>query len=66
MLTATKQQNASTLPFDNHLLDRLMDEAHIDVALTTSKHNVQYLLDGHRTFFSITWKQWGRAAICHC
>ena len=51
MLTATKQQNASTLPFDNHLLDRLMDEAHIDVALTTSKHNVQYLLGGHRTFF---------------
>ena len=51
MLTAIKQQNASTLPFDNHLLDRLMDEAHIDVALTTSKHNVQYLLGGHRTFF---------------
>src|SRR5829696_8178320 len=42
MLTAIKHQNASTLPFDNHLLDRLMDEAHIDVALTTSKHNVQY------------------------
>src|SRR5215203_4676087 len=51
MLTAIKQQNASTLPFDNHLLDRLMDEARIDVALTTSKHNVQYLLGGHRTFF---------------
>ena len=51
MLTAIKQQSASTLPFDNHLLDRLMDEAHIDVALTTSKHNVQYLLGGHRTFF---------------
>ena len=28
-----------------------MDQAHIDVALTTSKHNVQYLLGGHRTFF---------------
>ena len=51
MLTAIKQQNASTLPFDNHLLDRLMDEAYIDLALTTSKHNVQYLLGGHRTFF---------------
>src|SRR5215207_985081 len=52
MLTAVKHQNAvSSLPFDNHLLDRLMDEARIDVALTTSKHNVQYLLGGHRTFF---------------
>src|SRR4051812_24494658 len=28
-----------------------MDEAHINVALTTSKHNVQYLLGSHRTFF---------------
>src|SRR3954451_6057658 len=45
------QDAASPLPFDNHLLDRLMDDAGIDVALTTSKHNVQYLLGGHRTFF---------------
>ena len=52
MLTSLKHQGAdSSLPFDNHLLDRLMDQAHIDVALTTSKHNVQYLLGGHRTFF---------------
>ena len=52
MLTAVKHQDSvSSLPFDNHLLDRLMDEARIDVALTTSKHNVQYLLGGHRTFF---------------
>jgi hypothetical protein len=28
-----------------------MDQAHIDIVLTTSKHNVQYLLGGHRTFF---------------
>jgi Xaa-Pro aminopeptidase len=52
MLPAVKHQDAvSSLPFDNHLLDRLMDETCIDVALTTSKHNVQYLLGGHRTFF---------------
>jgi Xaa-Pro aminopeptidase len=52
MLSAAKQSDAaSSLPFDNNLLDRLMDEARIDVALTTSKHNVQYLLGGHRTFF---------------
>src|SRR3954469_8862023 len=52
MLTSLKHQGAvSSLPFDNHLLDRLMDQAHIDVALTTSKHNVQSLLGGHRTFF---------------
>ena len=52
MLTSLKHQGAdSSLPFDNHLLDRLMDQAHIDVTLTTSKHNVLYLLGGHRTFF---------------
>ncbi|MCC6778585.1 MAG: aminopeptidase P family protein [Hyphomicrobiales bacterium] len=38
-------------PFDADRLDRLMDEAGIDVLLATSKHNVQYLLGGHRAFF---------------
>jgi Xaa-Pro aminopeptidase len=38
-------------PFDSARLDRLMDEAGIDVLLATSKHNVQYLLGGHRAFF---------------
>jgi Xaa-Pro aminopeptidase len=38
-------------PFDTARLDRLMDEAGIDVLLATSKHNVQYLLGGHRAFF---------------
>ena len=41
----------STIPFDAARLDRLMDEAGIDVLLATSKHNVQYLLGGHRAFF---------------
>jgi Xaa-Pro aminopeptidase len=38
-------------PFETARLDRLMDEAGIDVLLATSKHNVQYLLGGHRAFF---------------
>ena len=40
-----------TVPFDHHRLDRLMDAAGIDVVLATSKHNVQYLLGGHRADF---------------
>ena len=42
---------AQAIPFDASRLDRLMDEAGIDVLLATSKHNVQYLLGGHRAFF---------------
>jgi Xaa-Pro aminopeptidase len=38
-------------PFDAAQLDRLMDEAGIDVLVATSKHNVQYLLGGYRFFF---------------
>ena len=39
------------IPFDHTRLDRLMDEAGVDVVLATSKHNVQYLLGGHRANF---------------
>jgi Xaa-Pro aminopeptidase len=39
------------IPFDTKQLDRLMDEAGIDVLLANSKHNVQYLLGGHRSIF---------------
>jgi Xaa-Pro aminopeptidase len=42
---------APSIPFDADRLDRLMDEAGIDVLVATSKHNVQYLLGGHRAFF---------------
>src|SRR5580693_7859404 len=49
MLDVTKRQD--TAPFDTALLDRLMDDAGIDVLLATSKHNVQYLMGGHRAFF---------------
>jgi Xaa-Pro aminopeptidase len=38
-------------PFDTAKLDDLMERAGIDVLLVTSKHNVQYLLGGHRAFF---------------
>jgi Xaa-Pro aminopeptidase len=52
MLTATKLSRvAPAIPFDAARLDRLMEEAGIDVLLATSKHNVQYLLGGHRAFF---------------
>jgi Xaa-Pro aminopeptidase len=50
MLTSAKP-SASSIPFDVTRLDRLMDDAGIDVLLATSKHNVQYLLGGHRAFF---------------
>src|SRR3954471_16507239 len=51
MLTAAKRSDVASIPFDSDRLDRLMDEAGIDVILATSKHNVQYLLGGHRAFF---------------
>ena len=50
MLDVVKR-SAPAIPFDADRLDRLMDEAGIDVLLATSKHNVQYLLGGHRAFF---------------
>ncbi len=39
------------VPFDQQRVDRLMDEAGIDVLLATSKHNVQYLLGGYKFIF---------------
>src|SRR5580700_2913873 len=49
MLDVTKRSHLA--PFDTARLDRLMDEAGMDVLFVTSKHNVQYLLGGHRAFF---------------
>jgi Xaa-Pro aminopeptidase len=52
MLDVTKASSAqSAIPFDADRLDRLLDEAGIDVLCVSSKHNVQYLLGGHRAFF---------------
>ena len=50
MLDVTKRSQ-DMIPFDTGRLDRLMDDAGIDVLLANSKHNVQYLLGGHRAFF---------------
>ena len=47
MLDVAKQ----AIPFDTRQLDRLMDEAGIDVLIANSKHNIQYLLGGHRSIF---------------
>src|SRR3954452_21641997 len=41
----------AAIPFDAARLDKLMDDAGMDVLVATSKHNVQYLLGGHRAFF---------------
>src|SRR6476660_2684493 len=49
-MSALQAPTLQNLPFDNARLDRLLDDAGIDVLLVTSKHNVQYLLGGHRAF----------------
>jgi Xaa-Pro aminopeptidase len=46
-----QRSGSLAIPFDHSRLDRLMDAAGIDVLLATSKHNVQYLLGGHRANF---------------
>ncbi len=45
------KETAVAVPFDQGRLDRLMDEAGIDVLLATSKHNTQYLLGGYKFIF---------------
>ncbi len=51
MLDKPTAATTAAIPFDHKRLDRWMDEEGIDVLLATSKHNVQYLLGGHRAFF---------------
>lgn len=43
--------NNLDIPFDSARLDRWMDDADMDVLIASSKHNVQYLLGGHRASF---------------
>ena len=38
-------------PFDSARLDALLDEAGMDAAVISSKHNIQYLFGGYRFFF---------------
>lgn len=51
MNIATAEARQTITPFDHAKLDRLMDEAGIDVLVATSKHNVQYLLGGYKFIF---------------
>ena len=41
----------ATPPFDSARLDSLLDEAGMDAAVISSKHNIQYLFGGYRFFF---------------
>jgi Xaa-Pro aminopeptidase len=50
-MSALQAPSLQNLPFDAARLDRLLDEAGIDILMVTSKHNVQYLLGGYRFFF---------------
>jgi Xaa-Pro aminopeptidase len=45
------QADQYKIPFNSARLDALMEDAHIDAILVTSKHNIQYLLGGYRFFF---------------
>ena len=51
MNIASRSATNIAIPFDQERVDRLMDEAGIDVLLATSKHNVQYLLGGYKFIF---------------
>lgn len=51
MTASPARPQTAGAPFDQDKLDRLMDEAGIDVLFATSKHNVQYLLGGYRYIF---------------
>lgn len=51
MNVGAQHSSGLAIPFDHSRLDRLMDEAGIDLVIATSKHNVQYLLGGHRANF---------------
>ena len=51
MNVSAQHSSGLKIPFDHKRLDRLMDQAGIDVVVATSKHNVQYLLGGHRANF---------------
>jgi Xaa-Pro aminopeptidase len=51
MNVSAQHSSGLSIPFDHKRLDRLMEQAGIDVVIATSKHNAQYLLGGHRANF---------------
>jgi Xaa-Pro aminopeptidase len=50
-MKAAQSTAGKRIPFDTDQLDRLLDNAGIDVLVVSSKHNIQYLLGGYRFFF---------------
>ena len=44
MNISAQPRSGLAIPFDHKRLDRLMDEAGIDLVIATSKHNVQLAL----------------------
>ena len=50
-MALAENQDRKPIPFDTGHLDRLLDDAGIDVLVATSQHNIQYLLGGYRFFF---------------
>jgi Xaa-Pro aminopeptidase len=50
-MALAEAETRKPIPFDVQQLDRLLDDAGIDVLVATSKHNIQYLLGGYRFFF---------------
>lgn len=51
MNISAQHSSGLVVPFDHKRLDRFMEQGGIDVVIATSKHNVQYLLGGHRANF---------------
>jgi Xaa-Pro aminopeptidase len=51
MNIASRDATNITVPFDQARVDRIMEEAGLDVLLASSKHNVQYLLGGYKFIF---------------
>ena len=47
----SESQELTRPPFDTQRLDALMAEQEIDLLLASTRHNVQYLLGGYRSFF---------------
>jgi Xaa-Pro aminopeptidase len=51
MNIATRDAKNLAIPFDQGRVDRIMDEAGLDVLLASSKHNVQWFLGGYKFIF---------------
>jgi Xaa-Pro aminopeptidase len=51
MSSGSLLQTLDPPPFDTGRLDRIMEQKNLDILVVCSKHNVQYLLGGHRFFF---------------